>query len=164
MNNIKTIPRVVLTGHTDQGKSTITRDTIANNVSEDIPGLVISDIWATNTMPVDLNQELLIPNTLLPITPKNGSYFRYVEIPPDSKLKSNGLAIDQDKPHPLMHTTQTLDYIIILSGELYLITEEQETLLKAGDIVIQRGTHHAWSNRSKWPCIQLAILLDAKML
>ena len=55
-----------------------------------------------------------------------------------------------------------LDYIIILSGELFLIVEDSETLLKAGDIVIQQGTNHAWSNRSNKLCIQLAILLDAK--
>ncbi|MDX8557874.1 cupin domain-containing protein [Elizabethkingia sp. HX CGY] len=65
-------------------------------------------------------------------------------------------------PHPLMHQTKTLDYIVILSGEIYLILEEGETLLKPGDIVIQRGTNHAWSNRSDENCIQLAILLDAK--
>lgn len=61
-----------------------------------------------------------------------------------------------------MHQTDTLDYIIILSGELYLIMEEGETLLKPGDIVIQKGTNHAWSNRSDQTCIQLAILIDAK--
>ncbi len=60
-----------------------------------------------------------------------------------------------------MHKTQTLDYIIILAGEIYLILEEGETLLKTGDIVIQQATNHAWSNRSDKPCIQLAILLDA---
>lgn len=64
--------------------------------------------------------------------------------------------------HPLMHKTQTLDYIIILSGELYLIMEDTETLLKPGDIVIQCGTNHAWSNRTDQPCLQLAILLDAE--
>lgn len=53
-------------------------------------------------------------------------------------------------------------YVIILSGELYLILDEQETLLKAGDIVVQLGSNHAWSNRSNKPCIQIAILLDAK--
>ncbi|MNF15632.1 Cupin domain protein [compost metagenome] len=61
-----------------------------------------------------------------------------------------------------MHQTDTLDYIIIISGEIYLIVDEEETLLKAGDIVIQRGTNHAWSNRSDSPCIQLAVLLDAE--
>ena len=60
-----------------------------------------------------------------------------------------------------MHQTDTLDYIIIISGEIYLIVDEEETLLQAGDIVIQRGTNHAWSNRSNSPCIQLTVLLDA---
>lgn len=133
-------------------------------MSEDIPGLVISDVWATDTMPVDLVKEVNIPNTLFPVTPKNGSYFRYVQISPDTEIapyvpQSNA---DSDT-HALMHQTETLDYIIILSGEIYLITEEKETLLKAGDIVIQRATNHAWSNRSNQPCIQLAILLDAKV-
>ncbi len=72
------------------------------------------------------------------------------------------LNVSPDNLHPMMHKTDTLDYIIILSGELYLILEESETLLKPGDIVIQQGTNHAWSNRSDKPCIQLAILLDAK--
>ncbi|WP_262410418.1 cupin domain-containing protein [Flavobacterium johnsoniae] len=61
-----------------------------------------------------------------------------------------------------MHQTDTLDYIVILAGEIYLIVDEEETLLQAGDIVIQRGTNHAWSNRSDLSCIQLAVLLDAK--
>jgi uncharacterized cupin superfamily protein len=60
------------------------------------------------------------------------------------------------KAHPLMHQTTTLDYFMILSGELYLVMEEGETLLNADDIVIQRGTNHAWSNRSHKPCRMLA--------
>ena len=61
----------------------------------------------------------------------------------------------------VMHQTASLDYIVILSGEIYLITDTEETLLQAGDIVIQRGTNHAWSNRSDQMCLQLAILIDA---
>lgn len=61
----------------------------------------------------------------------------------------------------VMHQTASVDYIVILSGEIYLITDTEETLLQAGDIVIQRGTNHAWSNRSDQMCLQLAILIDA---
>ena len=85
-------------------------------------------------------------------------YFRYVQIPPDKDL---GIIAEEGQPHPLMHQTDTLDYIVILSGEIWLIVDEDETVLQAGDIVVQRGTNHAWSNRSDSPCIQLAILLDA---
>jgi len=159
MTYVPKIPRCVVTGHL-AGKSVIIQDAQVDNISEHVPGLVVSDVWTTDTMPVDLDKKVKIENSLFPKTPKNGSYFRYVHIPPDSDLKIDPKDTVNDL-HPLMHKTQTLDYIIILSGELYLILEEGETFLKAGDIVIQRATNHAWSNRSKEPCIQLAILLDA---
>lgn len=154
---MNTIPKVVVTGEKD-GKSVILKDETATNTSEHFPGLIISDIWATDTMPAGLEQAV-IENAAFPVTPVNGTYFRYVQIPPDTQL---GVKEEPGKPHPMMHKTQTLDYIIILSGELYLIMEEGETLLKPGDIVIQRGTNHAWSNRGTTPCIQLAILIDAQ--
>src|SRR5271170_5180455 len=101
MTTLPTIPRCVITG-LQSGKSTIIQDSLISNVSKHIPGLVISDVWATDTMPVDLEKKITIENTLLPITPKNGSYFRYVQIPPDT------LHVDKTKPHPLMHKTETL--------------------------------------------------------
>jgi quercetin dioxygenase-like cupin family protein len=153
---MKTIPRRVVTGLRN-GKSIIEEDSIVTNVSEHFPGLVISDIWSTDSTPAKF-EEKIIENTAFPNTPLNGSYFRYVQIPPDKDL---GIVTLENQPHPLMHQTETLDYIIILSGEIYLIVDEGETLLQAGDIVIQRGTNHAWSNRTDFPCIQLAILLDA---
>jgi len=152
------IPRRIVTG-IENGKSTIIEDQPIENVVEHLPGLIISDIWNTQKMPASLDLETQIPNTGFPHTPKNGTYFRYVSIPPDKDL---GVEFKVGEPHPMMHQTQTLDYIIILSGELYLIMEEGETLLKAGDIVIQRGTNHAWSNRSDEACIQLAVLIDAE--
>lgn len=155
---MKTIPRRIVTGLRN-GKSIIEKDAIVSNVSEHFPGLIISDIWSTDTMPVKLEEEKAIENTAFPNTPKNGSYFRYVQIPPDKDL---GIEAPEGQPHPLMHQTDTLDYIVILSGEIWLIVDEGETLLQAGDIVVQKGTNHAWSNRSDLPCIQLAILLDAR--
>ena len=153
---MKTIPRRIVTGLRD-GKSIIEEDQIVTNVSEHFPGLIISDVWTTDSAPAKF-QENYIENTAFPNTPKKGSYFRYVQIPPDKDL---GIVALEGQPHPLMHQTDTLDYIVILAGEIYLIVEEGETLLQAGDIVIQRGTNHAWSNRSDSPCIQLAVLLDA---
>jgi quercetin dioxygenase-like cupin family protein len=61
-----------------------------------------------------------------------------------------------------MHRTQTVDYGIVLSGEVYLVLDKEETLLKAGDVVVQRGTNHAWSNRSNEPCRMAFILIDAR--
>ncbi len=156
-------PRRIVTGY-KEGKSGIIEDKLVDNVEEHIPGLFTYDIWATNTMPVVIDKPVIISNTLFPNTPKNGTYFRYVQIPPDTELTRDPLQRAAEKnnfPHPLMHQTNTIDYIIILYGELYLILDSEETLLKPGDIVIQQGTNHAWSNRSDKPCIQLAILLDA---
>lgn len=151
------IPRRIVTGVKD-GKSVIVEDGIVNNVVEHVRELYISDIWNTQETPARLVDEVRIPNTPFPQTPKNGTFFRYVSIPPDKEL---GLEVVPGQPHPLMHQTDTLDYIVILSGELYLIMEEGETRLGPGDIVIQRGTNHAWSNRSDEPVIQLAVLIDA---
>jgi quercetin dioxygenase-like cupin family protein len=64
----------------------------------------------------------------------------------------------------MMHKTSTVDYIIVLKGEIYAIMETGEKLLKAGDILIQRGTMHSWSVRTSEPCIVAAILVNAKPL
>jgi uncharacterized cupin superfamily protein len=64
--------------------------------------------------------------------------------------------------HPLMHRTQTIDYAVVLEGELTLILDEEDVTLKAGDVVIQRGTSHAWSNRSDKKCRILYVLIDGK--
>src|SRR5262249_43000220 len=64
--------------------------------------------------------------------------------------------------HPLMHRTETIDYAVVLSGEIYCILDDSEVLLKAGDVLIQRGTNHAWSNRSKEPCDILFVLIDGE--
>ena len=64
--------------------------------------------------------------------------------------------------HPGMHKTATVDYAIVLSGEIYALMDEGETLLQAGDCLVQRGTNHAWGNRSDAPCLVAFILVSAK--
>jgi quercetin dioxygenase-like cupin family protein len=155
------IPRRIITGHKN-GVSTIIQDGSPENIMKNESGYIISDIWATDSMPANLEQCAKIENSLFPTVEPKGSLFRYVHIPPDSQIKIDLNEIPANARHPYMHKTETLDYIIILSGEVYLIMEEGETLLKPGDIVVQCGTNHAWNNRSSEPCIQLAVLLDAK--
>ncbi len=164
MSKMPKIPRCVVTGE-QSGRSRIIKDGQVTDISQHIPGLIISDIWVTDTMPVELSKDVKSENTIFPITPKNGSYFRYVFIPPDAEVEKyypHTGNLNPDAPHSFMHRTGTLEYVIILSGELYLILDETETLLKPGDIVVQLGSNHAWSNRSDESCIQVAILLDAK--
>ena len=67
-----------------------------------------------------------------------------------------------NSPHPLMHRTETVDYGIVISGEMTLVLDKGERLLRAGDVVIQRGTNHAWANRSGKPCRMLFVLVDGR--
>ena len=64
--------------------------------------------------------------------------------------------------HPIMHRTETIDYAVILEGELTMILDEEDVVLKQGDIVVQRGTSHSWANRSDKPCKILFVLLDGE--
>jgi mannose-6-phosphate isomerase-like protein (cupin superfamily) len=100
-----------------------------------------------------------------------------VEFAPERELKTDfetrlrifrgtGLAPEGDsreKPrHPAMHRTNTIDYALILSGEIDMILDDSEIHLKAGDVVIQRGTNHAWANRDNQPCQVAFVMVDAK--
>jgi quercetin dioxygenase-like cupin family protein len=64
--------------------------------------------------------------------------------------------------HPLMHRTETIDYALVLSGEITMVLDDEDVLLKAGDVVVQCGTNHAWSNRSNAPCVVAFVLIDGE--
>ena len=70
--------------------------------------------------------------------------------------------VEDDSPHPLMHRTESVDYGVVISGEMTLVLDKSETALREGDVVIQRGTNHAWANRSGKPCRMLFILVDGR--
>lgn len=171
--------RRVVTGHDKNGKSVFLMDGPAPNVKEmaSMPGLALTDLWETGGAPADNGGDAdaaARPIRLEP--PPKGSILRIVEFPPDAAWRGNadsleafksigaGHAKDQSNSDPMMHTTATVDYLIILKGEIYAILDQGETLLKAGDIMIQRGTNHSWSVRGTEPCILAAILIDAKPL
>ena len=63
--------------------------------------------------------------------------------------------------HPSMHKTNSIDYLVVISGEMWMVMEEGEVLLRQGDCIVQRGTNHAWVNKSGKPCVIAAILIDA---
>ena len=103
--------------------------------------------------------------------------FRVVNYPPEKVLldkisqmskdellefeKKIGIKLDINGKHPLMHMTKSIDYGIVLTGEIFLVLDNQEILLKPTDTIIQRGTYHAWSNRSENDCLMAYVLLDA---
>ena len=169
--------RRVLTGHDAAGRSTFIADGPAPNVKEmpHFPGLALTDLWETTGAPASNagdGDAASRPVRLEP--PKNGTILRIVEFPPDSTrprgadgsagFKAIGASHAQDKASadPMMHKTSTVDYIIVLKGEIYAVMETGEKLLRAGDILVQRGTNHSWSVRSSEPCIVAAVLVSAK--
>jgi mannose-6-phosphate isomerase-like protein (cupin superfamily) len=168
--------RRVITGHNKEGRSMFLQDGHAPNVKEmaSMPGLALTDLWETLDAPAsnEGDQDAAArPVRLEP--PSKGTILRIVEFPPDSAWRDKadamaafdsigaGHAKDKHNADPMMHKTSTVDYIIVLSGEIYAIMEEGETLLKPGDILIQRGTNHSWSVRGTEPCVVAAILVGS---
>jgi mannose-6-phosphate isomerase-like protein (cupin superfamily) len=168
--------RRVYTGHDARGRSIIVEDGIARNVKEmaSMPGLALTDLWetggplASNAGNADAAKR---PVHLEP--PKGGTILRIVEFPPDKAWRDNadamaafesigaGHAKDAGSSDPMMHKTATVDYIIVIKGEMHAIVDTGEVLLRPGDVFIQRGTNHSWSVRGDEPCIIAAILVSA---
>ena len=141
--------RRVVTAHDAAGRSTIGSDAVVASSPGRFDARVGRyDPWSTDSMPpmLDGPDPTAKPGTVTPLP--YGSIFRILEIPPDN---------DTD-----FHKTDTIDYYIILKGELYLLLEEQEVLCREGDVIVQRSTNHGWHNRSGKPCVFAEILIDAK--
>ncbi|TAK80698.1 MAG: cupin domain-containing protein [Betaproteobacteria bacterium] len=156
--------RRFVTGHDAQGRSVfVVKDEPQAAVLEKAGGLRLTELWAT---PNEVRARRIEPDP-------GGTVFRVIEYPPDrERLKtiepeahfaSMGAqaARAEKRKHPGMHRTKTLDYAIIVSGEIYAVLDEEEVLLKAGDVLVQRGTNHAWSNRGDAPCLIAFVLIDA---
>lgn len=170
--------RRVVTGHDAAGKSVFIMDGPAPTVFDRGAGRTcVTELWETRSAPADNRGDAEVtdhPSRLPP--PPNGSVFRIVEYPPD-KLRvptlrapdethdagREGYARDlANMRHPGFHKTDTIDYAIVLSGEIYALMEEGEVRLEAGDVLVQRGTNHAWSNRTDQPVRIAFVLVDAK--
>ena len=171
--------RRVVTGHDAEGKSMLLMDGPAPNVKEigSMPGLALTDLWETKGAPG--RNEGAADNAERAVRlepPRNGTILRIVEFPPDAQSPSRteareafrsigaGHAADRHSSDPMMHKTATVDYIIVLRGEIHAIMERGETLLKAGDILVQRGTNHSWRVRGNEPCIVAVVLVSAAPL
>jgi mannose-6-phosphate isomerase-like protein (cupin superfamily) len=171
--------RRVVTGHNAAGRSIILTDGESPNVftAAASGGLRSTELWATTTAPADNSGDADAAIRERRITPEGlGTVFRYIEYPPDSvRLKTIDPAAHfstgtgarpggDGAPHKGMHRTDTVDYAIILSGEIYAVMDEGEVLLRQGDCLIQRGTNHAWSNRTEEPCLIAFVLVAAAPL
>lgn len=175
--------RRVVTGHDVNGQAIIVSDAPPVNVQliGGPGGPTFFEVWHTRETPALIyawpddpdGQGLVLP------PPKNGTRIRVIEFPPEgeairkltgadaaAKFKAMGdehaSTSGQNAPHPLMHRTKTVDYGIVLEGEITLVLDEGETTIQAGDIVVQNGTNHAWANRSGAICRMAFILIDGE--
>ena len=172
----------VVTGHDAAGKAVVCSDGPLPTIVElqAIAGVVFHEVWSTVGMPVLVGNgpDPSVGPLCLP-PPKLGTRIRFVDQPPDtadfllhgaarmkaafSQIGDEGAStVVADSPHPLMHRTESIDYGIVIDGEMTLVLDDSEVLLKPGSVVIQRGTNHAWANRSDKPCRMLFILIDGQ--
>ncbi len=179
-----TLPAIhrVVTGHDAHGKAVVSQNGALPTVIElsALPGTVFHEVWSTQGAPclVSNGSDPTLDALMLP-PPALGTRIRFVDIPPDTTeflrdgVRSTQAAFAEigdasastaqaDSPHPLMHRTETVDYGVVIEGEIVLVLDDSEVALKKGGVVIQRGTNHAWANRSDRPCRMLFVLVDGQ--
>jgi len=173
--------RRVVTGHDAAGRSVFVMDGPAPHVYCRSPGsAIVTELWETRATPADNRGNAEVTDHAFRLAPpQNGSVFRIIEYPPDSQRlaalqqqrasaddgSGHEAAFDRGSPrHPGFHKTSSVDYAIVLAGEIYALMDEGEVLLKQGDVLVQRGTNHAWSNRSDAPAYLAFVLVDAEPL
>jgi len=168
--------RRLVTGHNSEGKSTFLMDADAPCVlvMDKMGNLTVTDLWETMSSPADNTGEK--DNTDRPVHLEpgpNGTVFRVVDFPPDADWKDGAdgaeafeqlqasHAADDEHADPAMHKTDTVDYAMVLDGEIYAVMDTGERLMKAGDVLIQKGTNHGWSNKTDRFCRMMFVLCDA---
>ncbi len=178
---MKRDPRRIVTGHDRDGNSIVTADTRLSPVL--IPGATgtaFYEIWNTAASPAPIDNAPDPTGCALRIAPPAaGSIVRFIDFPPEAQqpppadgeaaraaFAAVGSAGNSTwrpgVPHPYMHRTETVDYGIVVDGEITLVLDDDEVDLVAGDVVVQRGTNHAWSHRSNHPCRMMFVLIDGK--
>jgi mannose-6-phosphate isomerase-like protein (cupin superfamily) len=176
-------PKRIVTSENAKGMAVISSSEDVDQLlsSKETVALKVIDLWATDTAPADLDAKNPLSQEIGLAPPHGGTIFRFCDFYPESKYRKNLQKADVDTAwkvmtsgdtsqvttqfaharHPFMHKTQTIDYGIILFGEIYLVLDDAEILLKPGDVVIQKGTNHFWSNRSNDICRIAFVLVDA---
>lgn len=140
--------RRVVTSHDDKGKAIVGIDEISTDVVSFRPGATVANIWSTAGFPADNNGLRDTAKEITGTTRAGGTVFRVIEFAP-------GVA-------PRNHRTDSIDYAVVLSGEIDMTLDDQLVTLRAGDVLVQRGTIHSWINRGTVPCVIAFVLIDAK--
>ena len=140
--------RRVITGHDANGRAVVKLDEVSKNITSNRPGATACVVWTTESFPVNNTGEADEGLRVVGTTLKNGTVFRVIEFVP-------GVA-------PRNHRTDSIDYAVVVSGEIDMELENSVVHLKAGDVLVQRGTIHNWVNRGTTPCVMAFVLIDAK--
>jgi quercetin dioxygenase-like cupin family protein len=140
--------RRVVTGHDARGRAVVKIDEVSKNITSNRPGASACVVWTTESFPVNNTDDADEGLRKVGTTLKNGTVFRVIEFAP-------GVA-------PRNHRTDSIDYAVVVSGEIDMEVEDAVVHLKAGDVLVQRGTIHNWVNRGTQPCVMAFILIDAK--
>lgn len=176
--------RRVVTGHDASGRAIIQEDGIVPRIQKigGDTGPMFYEVWNTRATPAPIDPASGEPpeEGIILAPPKNGTRIRVLDIPPDDpsfaemtpeEARAHFAEIGaadassfegQESRHAHMHRTETVDYGIVIEGELVLIMDEGETTVRAGDIGVQRGTNHGWANRTDRNCRIAFILIDGE--
>jgi len=168
--------RRVVTGHQSDGKAVVLYDGAPPAVrARPESGTKSWLLWAADATPADINGAADRGDRIMGIPPPaGGSVFRivdfhpidYAKLPPDHMARSMGADHAPSKGwaprHPAMHRTRSVDYAVVVAGEIDMLLDDSEIHLKAGDVLVQQGTNHAWVNRGTQPCRIAFVLIDAK--
>jgi len=171
--------RRIVTEDDAAGRSRIAEDAPAAAIRTvaERPGYRAVNVWRTEESPVNIKSSDTTENHKGILPPKQGTILRIIDFPPEPKDPAerkrriqatfSGIYRDamHDKSsgtHPGMHRTDTVDYAIVLEGEIWAVMDEGETLMRAGDVLIQRGTNHAWANRSDKTARIAFVLMDGR--
>jgi hypothetical protein len=169
--------RRIVTGVNEAGRSYILSDSLLPTGEVATNQHVRVGLWKTEAAPAsNTGTADPVPDGIILRTPpegRGGTVVRVTDIPPEkvhqydpADLARRGCHTTPDRSarHPGFHMTDTVDYAVCLEGEVWAVLDEDETLMRAGDVLIQRGSYHAWSNRGDSVCRMLFVLIDAEPL
>lgn len=175
--------RRIVTGHDRQGRSIVTEDRAAPSVHTNPKrvGYLLTQLWMTDQSPAFVGNDADPTSRPLKLEPPpGGTVVRIIEFGPEgdwltkvdadatreawSALGTSSASTNQTGQaiHPFMHRTQSVDYALVLQGEITLMLDTEEVLMHEGDFLVERGTNHAWANRSGKPCRMLFVLIDGR--
>jgi quercetin dioxygenase-like cupin family protein len=146
-----TTPRRIVTGHDEEGRSVVIADGTAPKTRA-VPGTTFHEIWCTSGAPAPI----------APVEPHEPTDRAALVVPPDAEGTNIRIIDLEPRSRSPMHRTETIDYGIVLAGNVTLILDDGETELAPGDVVVQRGTNHAWANPSDEPARMAFVLVDGR--